>query len=97
MGNLFCTEYAIHRCFDLKGSSRVHLTEKAESQIDYYYYPQGHGSQFLYSDCRKFGSKSSAGKWTETVISMNRRESWTTIFWLECTSEKFQVPENQHA
>ncbi|PHT66138.1 40S ribosomal protein S16 [Capsicum annuum] len=34
MGNLFCTEYAIHRCFDLKGSSRVHLTEKAESQID---------------------------------------------------------------
>ncbi|PHT54891.1 Phosphatidylinositol 4-phosphate 5-kinase 6 [Capsicum baccatum] len=34
MGNLFCTEYAIHRCFDLKGSSHGRLTEKAESQID---------------------------------------------------------------
>ncbi|KAF3680226.1 putative rho GTPase-activating protein 7-like [Capsicum annuum] len=34
MGNLFCTEYAIHRCFDLKGSSHGRLTEKAESRID---------------------------------------------------------------
>ncbi|PHT40966.1 Phosphatidylinositol 4-phosphate 5-kinase 4 [Capsicum baccatum] len=34
MGNLFCTEYAIHRRFDLKGSSHGRLTEKDESQID---------------------------------------------------------------
>ncbi|KAL3516392.1 hypothetical protein ACH5RR_023294 [Cinchona calisaya] len=34
MGNLFCTEYAIHRRFDLKGSSHGRLTDKAESEID---------------------------------------------------------------
>ncbi|XP_055817058.1 phosphatidylinositol 4-phosphate 5-kinase 6-like [Solanum dulcamara] len=34
MGNLFCTEYAIHRRFDLKGSSHGRVTEKSESQID---------------------------------------------------------------
>ncbi|KAI3448789.1 hypothetical protein Pfo_005454 [Paulownia fortunei] len=34
MGNLFCTEYAIHRRFDLKGSSHGRLTVKPESEID---------------------------------------------------------------
>ncbi|XP_010547360.1 PREDICTED: phosphatidylinositol 4-phosphate 5-kinase 6-like [Tarenaya hassleriana] len=34
MGNLFCTEYSIHRRFDLKGSSHGRLTTKPESEID---------------------------------------------------------------
>ncbi|KAL2898210.1 Phosphatidylinositol 4-phosphate 5-kinase 6 [Bienertia sinuspersici] len=34
MGNLFCTDYAIHRRFDLKGSSHGRTTDKPESQID---------------------------------------------------------------
>ncbi|KAL3814745.1 hypothetical protein ACJIZ3_016013 [Penstemon smallii] len=34
MGNLFCTEYAIHRRFDLKGSSHGRLTDKSESEIE---------------------------------------------------------------
>ncbi|KAL3622628.1 Phosphatidylinositol 4-phosphate 5-kinase 6 [Castilleja foliolosa] len=34
MGNLFCTEFAIHRRFDLKGSSHGRLTEKSESEIE---------------------------------------------------------------
>ena len=34
MGNLFCTDYAVHRRFDLKGSSHGRLTVKPESDID---------------------------------------------------------------
>lgn len=34
MGNLFCSEYAIHRRFDLKGSSHGRTTAKPESEID---------------------------------------------------------------
>lgn len=34
MGNLFCTEYAIHRRFDLKGSSHGRTTDKPDSEID---------------------------------------------------------------
>lgn len=34
MGNLFCSEYTIHRRFDLKGSSHGRLTDKPESEID---------------------------------------------------------------
>ncbi|XVF41102.1 hypothetical protein PTKIN_Ptkin01aG0253400 [Pterospermum kingtungense] len=34
MGNLFCTDYPIHRRFDLKGSSHGRLTGKPESEID---------------------------------------------------------------
>ncbi|XP_059652005.1 phosphatidylinositol 4-phosphate 5-kinase 6-like [Cornus florida] len=34
MGNLFCTEYPIHRRFDLKGSSHGRVTDKPESEID---------------------------------------------------------------
>lgn len=34
MGNLFCTEFGIHRRFDLKGSSHGRLTDKPESEID---------------------------------------------------------------
>ncbi|XP_031247617.1 phosphatidylinositol 4-phosphate 5-kinase 6-like isoform X2 [Pistacia vera] len=34
MGNLFCSEYAIHRRFDLKGSSHGRTTAKPESSID---------------------------------------------------------------
>ncbi|KAJ0977534.1 hypothetical protein J5N97_013008 [Dioscorea zingiberensis] len=34
MGNLFCTEYPIHRRFDLKGSSHGRTTDKPESEID---------------------------------------------------------------
>ncbi|KAL6562903.1 Phosphatidylinositol 4-phosphate 5-kinase 6 [Orobanche hederae] len=34
MGNLFCTEFSIHRRFDLKGSSHGRLTEKSESEIE---------------------------------------------------------------
>ncbi|GMH05068.1 hypothetical protein Nepgr_006908 [Nepenthes gracilis] len=34
MGNLFCTEYPIHRRFDLKGSSHGRTTDKLESEID---------------------------------------------------------------
>ncbi|XP_052187018.1 phosphatidylinositol 4-phosphate 5-kinase 6-like [Diospyros lotus] len=34
MGNLFCTEYPIHRRFDLKGSSLGRTTDKAEDEID---------------------------------------------------------------
>lgn len=34
MGNLFCSEYHIHRRFDLKGSSYGRTTDKAEKEID---------------------------------------------------------------
>ncbi|GER46314.1 phosphatidylinositol-4-phosphate 5-kinase [Striga asiatica] len=34
MGNLFCTEFVIHRHFDLKGSSHGRLTVKPESEIE---------------------------------------------------------------
>ncbi|KAJ4845667.1 Phosphatidylinositol 4-phosphate 5-kinase 4 [Turnera subulata] len=34
MGNLFCSEYVIHRRFDLKGSSLGRITDKPESEID---------------------------------------------------------------
>ncbi|CBI30120.3 unnamed protein product, partial [Vitis vinifera] len=34
MGNLFCSEYTIHRRFDLKGSSLGRTTDKAEAEID---------------------------------------------------------------
>ncbi|XWS15084.1 hypothetical protein CRYUN_Cryun35bG0063900 [Craigia yunnanensis] len=34
MGNLFCSEYRIHRRFDLKGSSHGRSTDKAEEEID---------------------------------------------------------------
>ncbi|TYI29135.1 hypothetical protein ES332_A05G295600v1 [Gossypium tomentosum] len=34
MGNLFCSEYRIHRRFDLKGSSHGRSTDKPEEEID---------------------------------------------------------------
>ncbi|KAI0511758.1 hypothetical protein KFK09_012390 [Dendrobium nobile] len=34
MGNLFCTEYSIHKRFDLKGSSLGRTTDKPEEEID---------------------------------------------------------------
>ncbi|KAF5188317.1 Phosphatidylinositol 4-phosphate 5-kinase [Thalictrum thalictroides] len=34
MGNLFCSEYVIHRRFDLKGSSHGRTTDKPEEEID---------------------------------------------------------------
>ncbi|KAK2652123.1 hypothetical protein Ddye_011979 [Dipteronia dyeriana] len=34
MGNLFCSEYAINKRYDLKGSSLGRLTDKPESEID---------------------------------------------------------------
>ncbi|XP_043690845.1 phosphatidylinositol 4-phosphate 5-kinase 6-like [Telopea speciosissima] len=34
MGNLFCSEYLIHRRFDLKGSSHGRITDKPEAEID---------------------------------------------------------------
>ncbi|KAI4337770.1 hypothetical protein L6164_016146 [Bauhinia variegata] len=34
MGNLFCSEYPIHRRFDLKGSSHGRTTDKPEEEID---------------------------------------------------------------
>ncbi|XP_051180590.1 phosphatidylinositol 4-phosphate 5-kinase 4 [Lolium perenne] len=34
MGNLFCSHYAIHRRFDLKGSSQGRMTDKPLDQID---------------------------------------------------------------
>ena len=34
MGNLFCTEYTIHRRFDLKGSVLGRTTDKPETEID---------------------------------------------------------------
>ncbi|KAJ0981530.1 hypothetical protein J5N97_009785 [Dioscorea zingiberensis] len=34
MGNFFCSEYRIHRRFDLKGSSYGRTTDKAEEEID---------------------------------------------------------------
>ncbi|KAL3845568.1 hypothetical protein ACJIZ3_002971 [Penstemon smallii] len=34
MGNLFCSEYPIHRRFDLKGSSHGRTTAKPEDEID---------------------------------------------------------------
>ncbi|XP_052203296.1 phosphatidylinositol 4-phosphate 5-kinase 1-like [Diospyros lotus] len=34
MGNLFCSEYRIHRRFDLKGSSHGRTTDKSEGEID---------------------------------------------------------------
>ncbi|KAG9457213.1 hypothetical protein H6P81_001721 [Aristolochia fimbriata] len=34
MGNLFCSEYRIHKRFDLKGSSHGRTTDKAEEEID---------------------------------------------------------------
>ncbi|XP_020226644.1 phosphatidylinositol 4-phosphate 5-kinase 2 isoform X2 [Cajanus cajan] len=34
MGNLFCSEYPIHRRFDLKGSSHGRTTDKTQEEID---------------------------------------------------------------
>ncbi|KAL4277500.1 hypothetical protein HN51_060606 [Arachis hypogaea] len=34
MGNLFCSDYAIHRRFDLKGSTFGRTTDKSEQEID---------------------------------------------------------------
>ncbi|CAL0315512.1 unnamed protein product [Lupinus luteus] len=34
MGNLFCSEYPIHKRFDLKGSSHGRMTDKPEEEID---------------------------------------------------------------
>ncbi|KAG2320749.1 hypothetical protein Bca4012_056214 [Brassica carinata] len=34
MGNLFCSEYSIHRRFDLRGSSLGRTTDKPELQIN---------------------------------------------------------------
>ncbi|WOL14200.1 phosphatidylinositol 4-phosphate 5-kinase 1-like [Canna indica] len=34
MGNLFCSEYPVHRRFDLKGSSYGRTTDKPEGEID---------------------------------------------------------------
>lgn len=34
MGNLFCSDYHIHRRFDLKGSSYGRSTDKSEEEID---------------------------------------------------------------
>ncbi|KAJ8534144.1 hypothetical protein K7X08_007468 [Anisodus acutangulus] len=34
IGNLFCTNYTIHRRFDLKGSTFGRITDKPESEID---------------------------------------------------------------
>lgn len=34
MGNLFCSEYRIHKRFDLKGSSHGRATNKVEGEID---------------------------------------------------------------
>ncbi|KAF3442140.1 hypothetical protein FNV43_RR16056 [Rhamnella rubrinervis] len=34
MGNLFCTEYTVHRRFDLKGSVLGRTTDKPETEID---------------------------------------------------------------
>ncbi|XP_065875506.1 phosphatidylinositol 4-phosphate 5-kinase 1-like [Euphorbia lathyris] len=34
MGNLFCSEYRIHKRFDLKGSSHGRATDKVEGEID---------------------------------------------------------------
>lgn len=34
MGNLFCSEYTIHRRYDLKGSSHGRTTDKPEEEID---------------------------------------------------------------
>jgi len=34
MGNLFCSQYAIHRRFDLKGSTFGRTTDKPESEIE---------------------------------------------------------------
>ncbi|KAK9671210.1 hypothetical protein RND81_12G013700 [Saponaria officinalis] len=34
MGNLFCTEYTIHKRFDLKGSSLGRSTDKPEEELD---------------------------------------------------------------
>lgn len=34
MGNLFCSEYTIHRRFDLKGSSLGRSTDKPETELD---------------------------------------------------------------
>lgn len=34
MANLFCSEYRIHRRFDLKGSSHGRMTDKPEEEID---------------------------------------------------------------
>lgn len=34
MGNVFCSEYRIHRRFDLKGSSHGRTTDKPQEEID---------------------------------------------------------------
>lgn len=34
MGNVFCSEYRIHKRFDLKGSSHGRITDKPQEQID---------------------------------------------------------------
>lgn len=34
MGNVFCSEYRIHKRFDLKGSSHGRITDKPREEID---------------------------------------------------------------
>ena len=34
MGNVFCSEYRIHKRFDLKGSSHGRTTDKPQEEID---------------------------------------------------------------
>ncbi|XP_034688982.1 phosphatidylinositol 4-phosphate 5-kinase 6-like [Vitis riparia] len=87
MGNLFYSKYAIHRRFDLIGSSHGCTTDKPEAEID---------ATITLKDltlissfnCRRLGSNSFASKWIGIVTFLNRRELWIIVFWLVFTSEK---------
>uniref|UniRef100_A0A0E0J6I0 1-phosphatidylinositol-4-phosphate 5-kinase n=1 Tax=Oryza nivara TaxID=4536 RepID=A0A0E0J6I0_ORYNI len=84
MGNLFCSNYSIHRRFDLKGSSHGRTTDKPLDQIDETTTLKDLDLNFIFRD---HGMKISAGKWTKIVSFWSKRELWITVFWLAFTSK----------
>ncbi|XP_021301630.1 phosphatidylinositol 4-phosphate 5-kinase 6 isoform X4 [Sorghum bicolor] len=84
MGNLFCTNYAIHRRFDLKGSSQGRMTDKPIDQINEHTTLKDLDLNFIF---RLQGSWfQEFCRWTKIVNYWSRRGSWTIVFWLEFTS-----------
>ncbi|CAA6659405.1 unnamed protein product [Spirodela intermedia] len=61
MGNLFCSEFHIHRRFDLKGSSHGRMTDKPEGEIDETTTLKDLDLNFV-SACTRYGLRNSWGE-----------------------------------
>ncbi|KAG6538924.1 hypothetical protein ZIOFF_004076 [Zingiber officinale] len=81
MGNLFCSEYQIHRRFDLKGSSYGRTTEKTEEEID-----ETTTLKDLDLNLVFHLQNSWRKELLETVSSWNQRGSWIIASLWEYTS-----------